>query len=258
MMNNKAKELGLENTHFVTPHGLDSEGHYTTAYELAILADYALQNEIFKNMVGTKNHTVTISGYPKTLSNTNELLGYLNGVYGVKTGFTNGANRCLVTSAKRGELDIISVVLGADTKKDRTKDSIKILEYAFENYTMYNIKDVIKENYEKWKQTNGDNFYIEKGVSNKVDLILEEEKHSIIPIKKTDIQNVNVNIDCNFEYSSPLEINTNIGTVEVKIGDETLYSLAIKNYNRIEKKDVRDYLLQLLKDFNKSFEYFRI
>lgn len=258
MMNNKAKELGLENTHFVTPHGLDSEGHYTTAYELAILADYALQNEIFKNMVGTKNHTVTISGYPKTLSNTNELLGYLNGVYGVKTGFTNGANRCLVTSAKRGVLDIISVVLGADTKKDRTKDSIKILEYAFENYTMYNIKDVIKENYEKWKQTNGDNFYIEKGVSNKVDLILEEEKHSIIPIKKTDIQNVNVNIDCNFEYSSPLEINTNIGTVEVKIGDETLYSLAIKNSNRIEKKDVRDYLLQLLKDFNKSFEYFRI
>lgn len=258
MMNNKAKEMGLENTHFVTPHGLDAEGHYTTAYELAILADYALKNETFKNMVGTKTHTVTISGYPKTLSNTNELLGYLNGVYGVKTGFTNGANRCLVTSAKRGELDIISVVLGADTKKDRTKDSVKILEYAFEIYTMYNIGNVIKENYHKWKQANENNFYIDKGITNKVELTLQQEKHSIIPLRKADIENINVNIDCNFEYTSPLEINTDIGNLEVKIGNETLYTLAIKNSNKIEKKGIYDYFLHLVKNYNKSFEYFRI
>lgn len=258
MMNNKAKEMGLENTHFVTPHGLDAEGHYTTAYELAILADYALRNETFKNIVGTKTHTVTISGYPKTLSNTNELLGYLNGAYGVKTGFTNGANRCLVTSAKRGELDIISVVLGADTKKDRTKDSVKILEYAFEKYTMYNIGDVIKDNYEKWKQANENNFYIDKGISNDVELTLEEEKHGIIPLRKTDIENINVNIDCKFNYTSPLEINTDIGKLQVSIGNEILYNLAIKNSNRIGKKSIYDYFLQLVKDYSKSFEYFRI
>ena len=258
MMNNKAKEMGLENTHFVTPHGLDADGHYTTAYELAVLTDYALQNDTFKKIVGTKSYTVTISGYPKTLSNTNELLGYLDGVYGVKTGFTNGANRCLVTSAKRGDLDIISVVLGADTKKDRTKDSIKILEYAFENYTMYNIGDVIEQNYEEWKNTNKNNFYIDKGISDDVELTLEDEKHSIIPIKKSDVENINVNIDCNFEYISPLEINTDIGTLEVKIGTETLYSLSIRNSNRIEKKGIYDYFLQLVKDYSKCFEYFKI
>jgi D-alanyl-D-alanine carboxypeptidase len=74
MMNNKAEELGLTSTHFVTPHGLDNEDHYTTAYELAILADYALQNETFANIVNTKKYTVSINGYSKALSNTNELL----------------------------------------------------------------------------------------------------------------------------------------------------------------------------------------
>ena len=130
MMNKKAKQLGLNNTNFVTVNGLDAEEHYTTAVELAKLTDYALKNDRFKNIVGTKNYTVTINGYGKAIDNTNELLGYLDGVYGVKTGFTNGANRCLVTSIKRGNMDIISVVLGADTKKDRTKDSIEIIEYA--------------------------------------------------------------------------------------------------------------------------------
>ena len=88
LMNAKAEELGLSNTHFESPHGLDSDNHYTTAYELALLSDYALKNSTFLNIVGTKNYTVTINGYPKSLSNTNELLGNLNGVYGIKTGFT--------------------------------------------------------------------------------------------------------------------------------------------------------------------------
>ena len=134
MMNEKSKQLGLNNTHFVTVNGLDADDHYTTAVELAKLTDYALKNEKLKNIVGTKNYTVTINGYGKAIDNTNELLGYLDGVYGVKTGFTNGANRCLVTSIKRGNMDIISVVLGADTKRDRTKDSIEIIEYAYANY----------------------------------------------------------------------------------------------------------------------------
>ena len=71
IMNNRAKELGLENTHFVTPHGLDADEHYTTAYELAKLTNFALNNEIFAKIVGTNTYTVTINGYPKTISNTN-------------------------------------------------------------------------------------------------------------------------------------------------------------------------------------------
>ena len=127
LMNNKAQELGLANSHFESPHGLDSDNHYTTAYELAKLSDYALNNKTFSQIVGTKTYTATINGNPKNLSNTNELLGNLNGVYGIKTGFTNGANRCLVTACKRNDMDIICVVLGAYTKKFITQYIIKLI-----------------------------------------------------------------------------------------------------------------------------------
>lgn len=120
-MNKKAEELGLTNTHFVTPHGLDEQTHYTSAYELALITDYALKNETFASIVNTKTCQISINGQAKMLSNTNELLGNLNGVDGVKTGFTNGAGRCLVTSTTRNGHQIICVVLGADTKKIRTR-----------------------------------------------------------------------------------------------------------------------------------------
>lgn len=121
LMNEKAKELGLSNTHFVTPHGLDEEEHYTSAHELALITDYALNNKKFASIVATKTYNVTINGSSRTISNTNELLGNLNGVDGVKTGFTNNAGRCLVTSTTRNGHQIICVVLGADTKKIRTR-----------------------------------------------------------------------------------------------------------------------------------------
>ena len=139
MMNKKAEELDLVNTHFVTPHGLDDSQHYTTAVELAKITDYAMQNEKFAQIVGTKSTTININGYPRQINNTNELLGVLNGVVGVKTGFTNNAGRCLVTEVKRNGMDIITVVLGADTTKDRARDSIKLIEYIMSNYKMYNM-----------------------------------------------------------------------------------------------------------------------
>lgn len=79
MMNNKAEEMGLVHSHFVTPHGLDSQEHYTTAYELALMADYALNIEEFAKVVSTKSYTVAINGYPKNINNTNELLRLLRG-----------------------------------------------------------------------------------------------------------------------------------------------------------------------------------
>ena len=90
-MNETAREIGLVNSNFVYAHGLDDPNHYTTPYELALLTDYALNNDVFRKMVSTRTYTVTINGYPMAINNTNELLGYLDGVYGVKTGFTNNA-----------------------------------------------------------------------------------------------------------------------------------------------------------------------
>lgn len=121
MMNKKKDELELYNTHFVTPHGLDNDEHYTTAYELAKLTDYALSNEKFAQIVNTKTYNVTINGATRTINNTNELLGNLQGVNGVKTGFTANAMRCLVTSCTRNSNQIITIVLGCDTKKKRTR-----------------------------------------------------------------------------------------------------------------------------------------
>lgn len=121
MMNQKCTQLGLKNTHFVTPHGLDEQEHYTSAYELAKITDYALNIDKFASIVNTKTTTIYINDIAKQLNNTNELLGNLNGIDGVKTGFTNNAGRCLVTSVTRNNHQIICVVLGADTKKIRTR-----------------------------------------------------------------------------------------------------------------------------------------
>ena len=150
MMNQKASSLGLTSSHFVTPHGLDQDDHYTTAFELAKIANYALKNDTFSKIVRTSNYTITINNQPKNLHNTNELLGSLEGVYGVKTGFTNGANRCLVTACKRGNLDIICVVLGCDTKKNRTQDSINLINYTFNNFSVVNVKNIIDKNFDNW------------------------------------------------------------------------------------------------------------
>lgn len=250
LMNQKAEELGLNNSHFETPHGLDSENHYTTAYELAMLSDYALQNKTFFNIVGTKNYTVTINGYPKALSNTNELLGNLFGVYGIKTGFTNGANRCLVTSCKRDNMDIICVVLGCDTKKLRTQDSIKLIEYAFKNFEYVNIEEKINNEFEDWKNKNYNKFNIYKGVSSKIDLKLSNLDTSIIPIKKEEISLINININCNINLKAPVRNSTIIGELTVSINDDLLTSVNIFNTNTISKKNILNYLFELLSGYS--------
>ena len=250
LMNKKAKELGLTNSHFESPHGLDSDNHYTTAYELALLSDYALQNKTFLNVVGTKNYTVTINGNPKTLSNTNELLGNLLGVYGIKTGFTNGANRCLVTACKRDDMDIICVVLGCDTKKFRTQDSIKLIEYTFKNFEYINIYKKINEEFEKWKLENINNFNIYKGTSNNLELILSDLKNPIIPLKKDEITLINITISSNNHLTAPLDENTAIGKITVTVNKNELISLDILNDKLIEKKNLIHYILEILKKYS--------
>lgn len=250
LMNNKAIELGLENTHFETPHGLDSDNHYTTAYELALLTDYALKNPTFSKIVGTKNYTININGSPKNLTNTNELLGNLNGVYGVKTGFTNGANRCLVTSCKRGDMDIICVVLGADTKKFRTQDSIKLIEYVFNTYTYINIENKINEYFNNWISNNKNSFFIEKGISQNIELIYSSLENSIIPVKKEDVNNIEFLIDINTYLQAPIHENDKIGTINVLLNNSVICHCNILCKNSITKKGVSSYLLDFFKNYN--------
>ena len=245
----KQNLFGLKNTNFESPHGLDSSNHYTTAYELALLANYALNNEIFKNIVSTKSYTVYINNQPKTINNTNELLGNLNGVYGIKTGFTNGANRCLVSSCVRNDLDIICVVLGADTKKNRSLDSTNLINYCFDNYQNVNIKDIIDKNFNTWKNFNKNYFYIEKSQNNNLNLILENLEYDIIPIKKDDINNINIEINCNHIFTAPINKNAVVGNILVKLQDSTITSCNIIAENKINKKTIFNYIFDFIKNY---------
>ena len=255
LMNQNAQMLGLNNTHFVTPHGLDEEEHYTTAYELAILADYALNNELFAQIVNKKSYTININKNSKTLNNTNELLGNLNGVYGVKTGFTNGAGRCLVTSIKRGNLDVICVVLGADTKKDRTRDSAKLIEYTFNKYEEIDIKEKIKESFKKWNEINGNRINIEKGESSKLELTLnDKDKIFTYPIEKGTEDNINIEINANLNLKAPVLENTNIGKIKVYYNAKELLEIDILNINKINKKRIKNYMSDIFKNYNNYLE----
>ncbi len=252
LMNTKAKEMELSNTHFVTVNGLDADEHYTTAVELAKMADYALNINKFKAIVGTKNYMVTINGYGKAIENTNELLGYLDGVYGVKTGFTNGANRCLVTSVKRGNMDIISVVLGADTKKDRTRDSIKIIEYANANYKIMNVSDNINNTFNQWKKEN--NIEIVKGINEYLNIELSNDNDYIIPIHNQDINNVDVMINCIKTVEAPIDKGEKVGELKVKVGNKIRISIDIVAGEKVPKKDEKTYFIELLSNINNYFK----
>lgn len=247
LMNEKAIELGLTNTHFVTPHGLDDANHYTTALELAKLTDYAMDNETFAKIVGTKSTTIYINNQSRQINNTNELLGVLNGVVGVKTGFTNNAGRCLVTETKRNNMDIITIVLGADTKKDRTKDSVNLIEYTFSKYKMYNLEERIIEEFNKWKNINEKRILITKGKQNNPKLALGAIEKATIPICDND--KIEYSINALTEVEAPVEQWNVMGTLTVKLNGEILENIDIVNVNEVQKRDWKDYFKIVLNTY---------
>lgn len=252
MMNEKAKEMGLTNSHFVVPHGLDNEGHYTTAYELAKMADYALKIDKFREIVSTKLTTININGYPKAINNTNQLLGSISGVYGVKTGFTNGAGRCLVTACKRGDLDIITVIIGADTTKIRTADTIKLIQYASNNYEVVDIKEIVEEKFEQWLKINEGRIYVNKGIREHVELYLEELEFENMAVMKNEKDKVEVEFNSIFYLEAPVAENQVIGNMKVWVNGETIEILNICNKEEIAKKGLMDYFMQMLEIVGKA------
>lgn len=254
LMNDKANQLGLKDTHYESPHGLDFDNHYTTAYELAVLTDYALKNKTFLQIVGTKNYTITINGYSKNISNTNELLGNLTGVYGVKTGFTNGANRCLVTACKRNNMDIICVVLGADTKRFRTQDSIKLIEYAFKNFTYINVNDLAIDYFENWKNENLKYLTINKSSSTSFKLEVKTSKTPILSILKNETNDIKTSISIKPNLEAPLYPDSVIGSLTLSISDRNLITLDIINTDTIKKKNIPFYLKLFFSNYSNILE----
>lgn len=147
LMNQKAKELNLTSSNFITPHGLDQENHYSTAYDLAILTDYALNNPTFKQIVSSKEKNIVLNGIPTTINNTNELLGNYEGIYGVKTGFTFNAGRCLISAYKNSDFDLIIAVLGANSKSIRSKDTKNLINYINSNFKNLDFQNIIETSF---------------------------------------------------------------------------------------------------------------
>ncbi|MCL6611616.1 MAG: D-alanyl-D-alanine carboxypeptidase [Peptococcaceae bacterium] len=153
-MNYKALKMGLKNTHFSNTNGLPHKEHYSSAYDLAAIAMYALKNPVFNRIVATKNHFINGPGGRRHLSNTNQMLWGYKGADGVKTGTTNAAGKCLVASASREGRRLIAVVLHSD---NRYADSIRLLDYGFSNFenrtmakkgeavTWVSVRDGVKE-----------------------------------------------------------------------------------------------------------------
>ncbi|CUH94822.1 putative secreted protein [Propionispora sp. 2/2-37] len=131
MMNDKAAEIGATRTHYTNPHGLpDPINHYTTAYDLALITSYAMKNPIFADIVSRRVYDVHfINRETVYVTTTNKFLSRYPGANGVKTGFTNDAGDCLVAAAKRGNVELIAVLLNDDYRWD---DAVKLLDYGFE------------------------------------------------------------------------------------------------------------------------------
>lgn len=130
MMNRKAAQIGMQNSHFVTPSGLDEEEHYTTAYDMALLGAYALKNSAFRAICSAKSMEVSF-GNPaskQTLRNHNKMLSLYEGAIGIKTGFTKKSGRCLVAAAQRGGVELVTVTLNASDDWD---DTASMLDYGF-------------------------------------------------------------------------------------------------------------------------------
>lgn len=154
LMNKKAIEIGCKNTHFVNANGMHNKSHYTTAYDMALITQYAMKNKTFREIVSTTSYTLPATKvYPynsRTFTNTNSLIivnknnvpnnFYYPSAIGVKTGFTSPAGNCLVSAANNNGLEFITVILGAKAKDIRYIDTINLFNFAFNNYSFTKLK----------------------------------------------------------------------------------------------------------------------
>lgn len=248
LMNKKATELGLQNSNFVTPHGLDDPNHFTTAYDLAILTDYALQNSTFKKIVSTKTCSISFNGFPRTISNTNELLGNLEGVYGVKTGFTFEAGRCLVTACKRNNLDIIVVVLGADTKKIRTKDSSNLIKYIFNTFTYTNVSSTINDSFNNYISYFNKIITLEKTITTPI-LKLETLENYDFPLSTNEALKLHTKIYTLDTFNPDILPGSIVGTLHLYNDKTLLCQVNILLENKLIRNDWKYYFQTIFSSY---------
>lgn len=223
MMNERAKELGLENTNFENCTGLDdtATNHYSCAYDIAVISREVMQHELIKN------YTTIWLDYLRNgeteLNNTNKLVNTYNGITGLKTGTTSKAGFCVCATAERDGMSLISVVLGADTSEDRFTSASNMLDYGFANYQII-VPEIDETQISTVKVING----IEKSV-----MPIYDETDKILVKKGGE--------DITYEYktepsvSAPVKSGDKLGEIIIKSGNETIRTVKLYSGKNIDK-----------------------
>jgi len=204
LMNRKAAEIGAKSTKFKNSYGLDDEEHLTTARDLAMIARYAMQNDEFRKIVATKEKFIPWEGHSdRKLVNTNTLLGKVDYVTGIKTGYTDKAGLCMVISAEKNGRNLITVVLGSKDEKIREEDILLIMDYCFEE----------TERFDLYKQDNSKFFIYPKNDEEPIAVFAEKDLSRYLNKSDADDLMVIVNIDENI--SLPVYAGEKVGSVIV-------------------------------------------
>ena len=231
-MNELAKKIGVTNTHFANTHGLDSDGHYTTAYDLAIITAYALENPTFRQIVSTKNIKITNGDNEnKYLRNKNKLLFTLDGCIGVKTGFTNDAGRCLVSAIERDGMTLVCVVLNCGPMFQESAD---LLTECSEKYKLYDITSMYDFKHE-----------IEVVNGSKVSAKIDTKEKFFYPLTEQEKEKLKIIYDYRHVVEAPLKKGTAIGVVQTFLGNNLLFSEKIYTIENIKPRSIP----QRIKDF---------
>ena len=228
-MNERAQQIGMKNTHFVTPSGLDDEEHYSTAYDLAVLMSYALENENFAQLTSQKSATVNFiepSSKKTTYSNHNKLLSLYEYCIGGKTGYTMAAGRCLVSASKKDGLTLICVTLN---DKNDWNDHISLYDYGFSQYSCYSSADT--------------EFFADipcvGGESDTVTVTGEKNASIVIPSEDKDRVSRKVYID-SFVYA-PIKKNEAVGRIEYLIDDKVISVVDLIAVDKVNsKKEIKN------------------
>jgi len=204
-MNSKAKELGLKNTNFVTSTGLDADNHYSSAYDMALIAKELVKHEKILEFTGTyEDYLRTNSSSPFWLVNTNRLVRFYSEVDGLKTGFTSDAGYCLTATAKKDGMRLITVVMNEPTTEKRSADTTKMLDYGFNIYMVRNIID---------KETAIDTKNVELGKITNVEIV-SKETITILNKKSDEIRNISYETDID-NLVAPIKKGDIIGKINI-------------------------------------------
>ncbi len=237
LMNLKAEEIGLEDTHFENPHGLDSEQHYTTAYDLACLSAYALRNDCFREIVSTYKRVIPLRDNEgsRVLLNHNRLLRSYDGAIGVKTGFTRKSGRCLVSSAERDGVTLVSVTLNAP---DDWNDHREMLDLGFKLFEKLTLCRAGEECFEL-PSVSGDKSFFRASNREDISVVVEKADRKIRKV-----------VELKRFYYAPISVGDTVGRVCYYDGDRFLCSVDIvaeEEVTAVKKMNFWEYILSLFR-----------